>query len=116
MVEIEHDFEVALRRSRGLVHDRDLFLLGAPFERVAQAEHPGRDDSAGCGASKTVDRALDRMLAGVGSPGLVGGGVRLAGVFRFFKTFRLVSMQIVHPSTVRPISGIAGRRPVGFGP
>jgi hypothetical protein len=69
MVEVELDLEVARRRRIGrLVHDRDLFLLGTPFEGVTEAEHSGRDDRAGRRASEAVDGSLERA----GRLGFVG--------------------------------------------
>lgn len=109
MVEIEDDFEVAWRRSRGLVDDRDLFLLGTALERIAQAEHPRRDDGPRRGPSKPVDRSLDRAR-----PFRVVDNC--VGIIRVFRIFGLVAIGVIHTSTVRPISGIAGRGPVGCAP
>jgi hypothetical protein len=61
MVEIDHDFQVTRRRGRRLVHDRDLFFLGAALERVTQAEEPGGDDSACRRAVKAIDRSMGRV-------------------------------------------------------
>jgi hypothetical protein len=61
VVEVENDLEVARRWRIGrLVHNRDLFLVRTPFERVTKPEHPGRDDSAGRRTSKAVNWSLDR--------------------------------------------------------
>jgi hypothetical protein len=88
VVEVENDLEVARRWRIGrLVHDRDLFLLRASFERVTKAEHPGRDDGAGRRTSKAVDWSLDR-----------------AGFF-----FGLVPMAIFHNFQRTPRLGIGDR-------
>jgi hypothetical protein len=96
VVEVENDLEVARRwRIWRLVHDRDLFLLRASFERVAKAEHPGRDDGAGRRTSKAVDWSLDRA----------GFFFRL--VFRL--VFGLVPMAVFHNVQRTPGLGIESR-------
>ncbi|HYU38233.1 MAG TPA: hypothetical protein VEM59_00110 [Acidimicrobiia bacterium] len=92
VVEVENDLEVARRRRIGrLVHDRDLFLLRASFERVTKAEHPGRDDGAGRRTSKAIDWSLDR-----------------AGFF-FSLVFGLVPMVVFHTFQRTPGLGIESR-------
>jgi hypothetical protein len=92
VVEVENDLKVARRRRIGrLVHDRDLFLLRASFERVTKAEHPGRDDGATRRTSKAIDRSLDR-----------------AGFF-FGLVFGLVPMAIFHNFQRTPRLGIGDR-------
>jgi hypothetical protein len=106
MVEVDHDFEVAGRRARRLVDDRDLFLLGATLERVAQAEEPGRDDGTGGRPSEAVDGSVDlTALFGVGAFGVAFGFV--------IDAFRLVAIAVLHAPTV---CRIAGRTAAASGP
>ena len=88
MVEIDDDLEVARRRGRRLVHDRDLFRLGPAFQRVAQAEETRRDNGPGRGASKAIDRP----------PALVD-----LDLIDVIDGIRVVVMEIVHLPTVCPI-------------
>ena len=113
MVQIDDDLQIARWRGRGLVHDRDLFLLGTALERVTEAEHPGRDDGTARGTAEAVDWSLERLLGGVGFARLLGRCVVLVDRFG---AITLVPLEIVHTSTVRPIAVIAGRGPVGCGP
>ena len=101
MVEIDHDFQVTRWRVRRLVHDRDLFFLGAALERVTQAEEPRGDDRSGRRTSKALNRSVPRV-----------GGFDFGFVVDVFDVFRLVSMDVLHASTVCRISEgtIAPRR------
>src|SRR5207244_7712464 len=95
MVEVDHDFEVAGRRARRLVDDRDLFLLGAALERVAQAQEPGGDDRSRGRASKAVDRSTVRFALGLFRYGLFAVVV---------DSFWLVPIEVLHTPTVCRIS------------
>src|SRR5437879_2824562 len=98
MVEVDHDFEVAGRRARRLVDDRDLFLLGAALERVAQAQQPGGDHCSRGRTSKAVDRST--VLVAVGLFG--------AGMFGFVvDAFWVVPIEVLHTPTVCRIAGRA---------
>jgi hypothetical protein len=99
MVEIDHDFEVAGRRARRLVDDRDLFLLGAALERVAQAEEPGGDDRSGGRTSKAVNRSVAPVT-------LFAAGLFGVGVFGFVvDAFWLVPIEVLHAPTLCRIAG-----------
>jgi hypothetical protein len=103
MVEIDHDFEVAGWRGRRLVHDRDLFLLGAALEGVAQAEEPGRDNRSRGRASKAVNGSAAGVALFAIDVSAVG---RLGfGPFGFVvDAFGLAPIEVLHDPTVRPIS------------
>src|SRR5690242_3558307 len=104
MVEIDHDFEVAGWRGRRLVHDRDLFLLGAALEGVAQAEEPGRDNRSRGRASAAGVALFAIDVSAVGRLGF--------GPFGFVvDAFGLAPIEVLHDPTVRPISERKGTAP-----
>lgn len=98
MVEVDHHFEVSGWRARRLVHDRDLFLLGATLERVAETEEPGGDHSSRGRTSKAVDRSALRFALGLFRFGLFAAGLLRVGVFGFVvDAFRLVPIVLHAP-------------------
>lgn len=113
MVEVDHHFEVSGRRARRLVHDRDLFLLGATLERVAETEEPGGDDSSRGRTSKPVDRSALRFAVGLFRFGLFPAGLLRVGVFGFVVDGVCLVPIVLHAPTVCRISP---RKSPGCGP
>jgi hypothetical protein len=113
MVEVDYDLEVAGRRGRRLVDDRDLFLLGATLERVAQTEEPGGDDCSAGRTSKPVDRSAARVVVSLSRFALFAVDRFGLGAFGFVVDgFSLVPIVLHAPTVCR----ISPRRTPGCGP